>query len=69
MAGWTLRVYVDWLVATLPTLGFQLRPGLRQTRDIRMVEVVGISEGTEVHTIRVETDGRNVHAYPVGDSQ
>lgn len=59
---WTLQGYVEWLSAAAESMAHT-----PQTLTISFGREVGYSNGKKVDKIRIVSDGRYVHAYPVGD--
>ena len=63
-ADWNLKRCVDWIEKQTVELGWTSESGAK-TEDVSFEEAVGISRGKKVYTIRLVSDGRHVHAYPV----
>lgn len=65
--NWLLVDYVDWVAHAIGVLGWTPATG---PADHGFAEgrIVGICKGEPVHTIRIVSDGRNVHAYPAEDA-
>ena len=63
--AWTLERLTDWIAERVEEYGWV--PGRRQKLDVPFEEPVGYSVGTSVRTIRIMSDGRYVHAFPVED--
>lgn len=68
LANWTLEVLVNWIDDELEVLKWSEKDQ-DCCFDDKLTEVVGISNGKEVHTIRIVKSGRWVHAYPVEDAK
>ena len=67
LPAWTLDRVVDWMADQIQRAGWTLQPGARYKMDVRLMEPVGLAAGRLVHTIRIVSDGRYAHAYPVQD--
>ena len=65
---WTLWRYVHWTAAQVAQLGWTRETGIA-SYDVLMDEVIGVSHGQYVRTIRIVSDGRYVHAYPVREHE
>ncbi|MGD0770216.1 MAG: hypothetical protein ABSB42_18695 [Tepidisphaeraceae bacterium] len=63
-ARWDLMRYANWIEARTGELHWTAKTG-PVAMDTPFDEVVGISRGKEVYTIRLVSDGRHLHAYPV----
>jgi hypothetical protein len=64
LPDWTLTRYVEWSRATIAKLGWTSQTGMA-SHEIAFDSPIGISHGEYVSTIRLVSDGRYVHAYPV----
>jgi hypothetical protein len=61
--SWGLERVVEFVAAKVPELAWRMYEDNAET--IVMNETVGWANGKEVHAIRIVSDGRYVHAYPV----
>jgi hypothetical protein len=62
-----LHRLVEWMARHVEERGWTLQPGTHYRAVIRASEFVGLVEARKVHTIRIVSDGRFVHAYPIED--
>lgn len=63
-ASWNVERVVELIVERVATEGWSTETG-RATAVVHMKETVGHSNGKAVTAIRIVSDGRYVHAYPV----
>jgi len=68
LAAWNLDRLVDWMDLQIQRAGWTFQPGTRYKLDVRLAEPVGLVFGKIVHTIRIVSDGRYAHAYPIEDA-
>jgi hypothetical protein len=61
---WSLVPYVDWLTNMIQSLGWDHRTG-HASHEVEFPSPVGVSNGKPVYRIRIVSDGRYVHSYPV----
>ena len=64
---WPLERVVRFIEQHVGELSWELEPGVNRRVEIPMNEPVGLVAGSNVHTIRISSDGRYLHAYPVED--
>jgi hypothetical protein len=64
---WGLERLVAWMADQIYREGWIIQPGARYKLDVRLDEYVGLAKGVKVHTIRIVSDGRYAHAYPIQD--
>jgi hypothetical protein len=62
---WTLPILIDWIVSVIVEEQWRLQPGEPREADRRLDRPVGLAGGGATHRIRVVSDGRYVHAYPI----
>jgi hypothetical protein len=67
-SAWNLVKYVEHIELRVKELKWTAATGAASDR-LHLAEPVGISNGVQVHTIRMISDGRFVHAYPDKDDQ
>jgi len=65
---WPLPELVDWIEHQLIDHADHFTPGQRQQIDLVETQAIGFVAGRPTRTIRIVSDGRYVHAYPVGDA-
>jgi hypothetical protein len=66
-SDWTLAKYVQWIELRLKELRWSTATGPTADNTI-FPDPVGISRGIPVHTIKLISDRRFVHAYPDEDT-
>ncbi len=66
-AEWTLDRYVKWITEQVSALGWSLQTGPIH-HDVVEAQIMGYCQGQPVHTIRIVSDGRHLHAYPIEDT-
>jgi len=66
-SDWSLEKLVVWVGEQVERLGWA--PGTARSSDITLDSPVGHFVGKESRTIRIISDGRYVHAFPVEDPQ
>ena len=64
---WTLPVLVSWIENVIAAEGWTLQPGIPSATDRELDRTVGLVAGSPTHMIRVVSDGRYVHAYPIAE--
>lgn len=62
-SDWNLARYMEWIETQIEELEWTAESG-PVTATVVFEEIVGISGGKNVRTIRLRSDGRYVHAYP-----
>jgi hypothetical protein len=56
-----------WIAQQITEAGWTQKHQDPNPLDIVLAQRVGLAEGEFVHTIRIVSDGRYVHAYPIKD--
>lgn len=69
LAEWNLDCLVPWMEGQIEQAGWTLQPGARYKMDVHLDAPVGLVLGEKVHTIRIVSDGRYAHAYPIKDAE
>jgi hypothetical protein len=62
--NWDLKHYVNWIETMVLKLGWTVKTGPIE-QDTKFNHAVGIYRGRKMYTIRLASDGRYLHAYPV----
>ena len=65
--GWSYPALVKWIEAVVTEAGWTLQPGDPVQGDWDLPNPVGIVSGRLTRRIRVVSDGRYVHAYPISE--
>jgi len=68
LPAWKLDRMVAWVASQVERANWTRRPGRGERINVRVDEPAGLVDGQIVHTIRIESDGCHVHAYPVKDT-
>ena len=63
--AWTLPVLTDWIAEQSTHANWVLQPGRPRHMDRKFNEVIGLVGGQQSHMIRIVSDGRYVHTYPI----
>ncbi len=63
VGAWSLGRLTDWIAQEVEAQGWSA--GLPQQVDVHFNEAVGVVGGEFTSTIRIMSDGRYVHAFPV----
>lgn len=63
LSEWGLERLTDWIASEVESRGWT--DGVSQQADVRFDGPVGVASGEPASTIRIMSDGRYVHAFPV----
>ncbi len=67
-AAWTPERLTEWIAETIQARGWAA-DGVGRILTIRLHDTAGVVSGKVVQTIRIHSDGRYVHAWPVRDAE
>ena len=66
---WSLQRVTNWTAQAVADAGWTLRPGIKRSAIFQFEAPVGIVRGRRSYKIKIVSDGRYVHAYPVGEDR
>jgi hypothetical protein len=69
LEAWSSRKTAEWVAGQITEAGWTRQRQEPHPLDITMPEVIGLADGERVRTIRIVSDGRYVHAYPIKDQK
>jgi hypothetical protein len=67
LESWQSQKVAEWIAGQITAAGWTKERQAPHRLDIIMPDVIGLADGRPVHTIRIVSDGRYVHAYPIKD--